>query len=160
MAHRDIMLRSGRVAGAVGTKPTVVTKFVIEQFPETIPILDFGAGKFRQQSIILEAEGYGVQSFDLEENMELYPPSAMIRGNIMKPVCMLSNVLNVQENTGAILDLVDRIFDVFNPMVIVANYPKSPRYPVPNRKELIEILGRTKSVMEFERTRAFLIWKE
>jgi len=127
MEHRERMVRSGRVSGAVGTKPTVVTQAVLQHIPVSVSIVDFGAGKFQQQTHILRDEGYDVYPHDLPENTKGWNvvDSMMPLG---KCVVMLSNVLNVQEDMKNIAQVIIHAFNKTGASLMIANYPKEPRY--------------------------------
>lgn len=128
-------VRSGRRRGAVGSKPTKVTKVVRElsddmsrEYHCNPVILDFGAGKYAQQTYRLREQGYRVDPYDLEENSADYHQPD--RGN-KYDIVMASNVLNVQET---LIDLLKTILEIkswvkdSDTSLIVVNYPESPRY--------------------------------
>lgn len=125
------MNRSGQRRGAVGTRPTVCTKAVLTlafkgMIDRHAPLLDFGAGKWQQQTGILRGEGFeDVVPYDIGANGNDTPPEPV--GGW--PVVMMSNVVNVQPTMGHIEELFNAAWIMAEHAgLLVFNYPQSPRY--------------------------------
>jgi len=125
------MNRSGQRRGAVGSKPTVCTQTILhlaEQgtIRKDTPVLDFGAGKWAQQTAILRDEGFeDVTPYDIGANGNDVPPEPV--GGW--PVIMMSNVLNVQPTLRHIAELAATTWEMAAGLgLLVCNYPQSPRY--------------------------------
>lgn len=138
-------ITSGRRRGAVGSKPTKVTKAFMARVPVDSPrarlqVLDFGAGKYQLQTRYLWKEGYFVDSYDLPENSEQHVgwvPSGKY-ANIIA-----SNVLNVQETFGELRTTLRQISEKLSPQgLVTVNYPESPRYLALDMEDMRWVLER------------------
>ena len=100
--HKEYMIRSGKVGGAVGVQPTKVTKYVLNIWPPTAKVLDFGAGTNLRQVKILQEHGFLPDARDFGEVMRRWPEGVASFGTD-HDVVMLSNVINVQATRTSIL---------------------------------------------------------
>lgn len=136
--YRAKSLASGRRKGAVGTKPTAVTKYVLGHVPKTKGILDYGAGKFLQQTKILESAGYTVFAHDLEENMAEWEPGYNLSFYEFE-VILLSNVLNVLVNP--LNYTIEYVIQRLAPNgTVIFNLPKEPNISGVTAEEVIGTL--------------------
>ena len=136
--YRTRALASGRRKGAVGTKPTAVTKYVLNNVPKTKGVLDYGAGKFLQQTKILESAGYTVFAHDLEENMAEWEPSYRV-DFCGYDVILLSNVINMLVHP--LWNLGDYIYQhAAADGKVIFNMPKEPNISNITIDEVIDVL--------------------
>lgn len=122
--------KSCRHSGAVGSGPTKVTQFVVENFtPKIGKILDLGSGKVPRQTELLRQEGFDVGAYDLPENNEIgvhiTPRDLYI--DTRWDVILLSNVLNVQKSIVVATDLVEWARRK-GARIIIFNLPNDPVY--------------------------------
>ena len=148
----DKRIRSGRVRGAVGTGPTKVTKFILDEvrfkerwghkrYVETHRVLDFGCGKYNTQAKILFKEDIGVDCYDVPENAPGFEWEP-IGGTYRYDTIMLSNVINVQDNLSKLDATLRKAVSFLAPGgVIVANYPSTPRYLGLNKRDMRRVLS-------------------
>lgn len=124
------MMKTARGAGAVGGKPTLVTRAALERVDPNTSVLDFGAGPKANQSRILQEQGFSnVTSTDLPESIERSEGllRALREGEQFNTV-LASNVANVQSNPAEIRSLFRQII----PRVeadggVIMNFPAEPR---------------------------------
>ncbi len=122
----SIANKTSRSAGAVGGKPTVVTKAVKEIADKNDSILDFGAGKGAKQSELLRESGFkNVTSHDFGANTfeGVHDVNALSR---KYDVVQVSNVLNVQDDIAMLQGTLEQVAGVTKKKAIL-NYPSSPR---------------------------------
>ena len=143
--QRQRMVSSGRSKGFTGKTP-VSWEYAKEILSKNDKVLDYGAGKNAVQSQELAEKGYDITPYDLPENQVkgLHDMNAL-RDRYKYTVA--SNVLNVQPNPSAVLDVLEEIYDTLEPGgSMIANYPTSPRYTGMTAgaiKQLIEEAGFT-----------------
>lgn len=122
--------KSCRSKGAVGSKPTAVTKHVMEFYAPSIgKVLDFGAGKVPRQTELLRQQGYDVHAWDVDENRVLgvHASPREIFIDTAWDVILLSNVLNVQKSIVVATDLVEWARRK-GARIIIFNLPNDPVY--------------------------------
>jgi len=164
VTHQERMLASGCKGGAVGVKPTVVTQYVLENYDKNIPLVDYGAGKYMRQTKLLREHGYRVLPLDLMEYMnewgaeEILPPGQeKFEGPI---VVMASNVMNVLQFLEDIPEMVDEAFSWGEDVsVMVANFPKEPRYNGASKAEVVAALSDRYHV-KLEPKNLLVIWRK
>lgn len=129
--HLVKMNRSGQRRGAVGSRPTVCCRKILDMVEEgTISpdasVFDFGAGKWAQQTAILrDRAGLHVTPYDVGENDHGTELSEVYCHDVV----MMSNVLNVQESMGHVEALLNRLnCEMRRGTLMVCNLPQSPRY--------------------------------
>lgn len=129
--HLARMNRSGQRGGAVGKKPTVCTRLVLDWIEEGIlrgdeKVCDFGAGKKAAQTAILRDAGLrDVTPYDIGANDH----GTTFRDIEGSDVVVLSNVLNVQDSMESVETLLGAIFRLMAPGgLLVCNLPREPRY--------------------------------
>ena len=141
--HIAKMNRSGQRKGAVGSNPTRCTLTVLRlkhqgRIDRYAPLLDFGAGKWAQQTAILRDAGFqDVTPYDMGENGHHEAPEPV--GGW--PVIMMSNVLNVQGSIEDIRELAAQTWGLASARgLMVCNYPRSPRYSNASTQEVLAAL--------------------
>lgn len=129
--HLARMNRSGQRGGAVGSKPTVCTRLVLDWFeygalPIDAKVCDFGAGKKAAQTAILRDAGLlYVTPYDIGANDHGTTPED-IRGS---DLVILSNVLNVQDSMESAEELLIQIYHLLaSGGSLVCNLPREPQY--------------------------------
>jgi hypothetical protein len=139
--HLASMNRSGQRRGAVGSKPTQATRWLINEAREGMispdaKVTDFGAGKWAQQTHLLRAEGFSdVTPYDVGANTH-NTESGDIHGS---DVVLLSNVLNVQDTVRNMQELLYFIRDILADQgILICNLPRTPRYGNITERDVIE----------------------
>lgn len=129
--HLARMNRSGQRGGAVGSKPTLCTRFLLrlaDLNPElrNRDVFDFGAGKKAQQTAILRDAGFSsVTPYDIGANDH----GTELSDAIGHQIVLMSNVLNVQDSTGSQRKLLRELRNnVEFGTTLVCNLPQEPRY--------------------------------
>lgn len=137
------MNRSGQRGGAVGSKPTVVTRAVLNMVqPESdrmlTDVLDFGAGKKAAQTRILLDEGFWhVYPYDVGDNAHDGARPDTLRYDVV----MMSNVLNVQPTLGHIHVVLDQARNFLRPSgMLICNLPREPRYGNYGEREVAAVI--------------------
>ena len=129
--HMARMNRSGQRGGAVGRKPTVCTRKLLELEREGSAfrheaVFDFGAGKWALQTALLEGEEWeDVTPYDVGANSHGTTLEDMARADYV----LLSNVLNVQATARDVVELLATIGEhVKSNAILICNLPREPRY--------------------------------
>ena len=129
--HLDRMNRSGQRRGAVGSKPTQATRWILDEAQHGAIgynefVVDFGAGKWAQQTAILRDAGFtDVIPYDVGANDHGTEVGDIQGCNVV----LLSNVLNVQDTIENMEQLLHLIRSILAPMGrLVCNLPREPRY--------------------------------
>lgn len=129
--HMARMNRSGQRGGAVGKKPTVCTRKLLELEQEGSAfrheaVFDFGAGKRALQTALLEDEGWeDVTPYDVGANDHGTSLMDMERADYI----LLSNVLNVQDSVRTMRDVLDTIGEYAKrDAILICNLPRDPSY--------------------------------
>jgi Methyltransferase domain len=141
--ERGKMMGTARGSGSVGGQPTLVTRAAIERVTPTETVLDFGAGPQARQTQLLRERGFtAVTATDL-------PESVTASKGVLEPVkpgttfdtVLASNVLNVQPHRAALQSTVEQIASHVRPGGrAILNYPKDPRRPGLNGREMEDFL--------------------
>lgn len=139
---------SCRHAGAVGNKPTAVTKYFMSNYsPAVGKVLDFGSGNVPQQTYLLLLEGFDVAPYDVPENCVkgIHATNGELYIDTNWDVILLSNVLNVQASAEDAAKLVAWAVRR-DARIVIFNLPDDPMYwgsgrPYEKRIELLHALA-------------------
>jgi len=121
--------KSCRHSGAVGSKPTRVTRHLMDNYgPEVGKVLDFGSGKVPRQTELLRQAGFDVHATDLPENhvIGVHATPRAVYIDTAWDVVLVSNVLNVQASPDRAAELIANLIRVKKPRVIIFNLPNAP----------------------------------
>jgi len=129
--HLARMNRSGQRAGAVGSRPTLVTQALQSLEREGIvrkdaKVLDFGAGKRAAQTAILRNEGWkDVTPYDIGTNGN----GEELEDFAIYDVVLMSNVLNVQPTIEKLREVLYQVWrNTRHRGILICNLPREPRY--------------------------------
>jgi hypothetical protein len=129
--HLARMNRSGQRAGAVGSRPTLVTQALQSMEREgtvwkDAKVLDFGAGKRAAQTAILRNEGWtDVTPYDIGSN----GTGKELPDFPIYDVVLMSNVLNVQPTIGHQRHVLYQVWrNTRHRGIMICNLPREPRY--------------------------------
>ena len=140
--------RTARSSGAIGSKPTVCTQYLIDNCvnPRAF-VLDFGAGPKSQQANILRGRGFQhVYAYDIGKN---YNPdqhvSPFYRSGIPLSnydIVFASNVLNVQPDLSHLKSTISQLHSLVEHSsgILICNFPKKPRKNECSDTRLYDIL--------------------
>ena len=124
------MMKTARSAGAIGAKPSLVTRAAIERIDPGQRVLDFGAGPAARQTQLLREAGFGnVTATDLPESIERSAGALRALGpDEVFDTVLASNVANVQPDVPALRSLMQQIVErVDAGGGAIVNFPNSPR---------------------------------
>ena len=129
-AELSKIMKTARAAGAIGQKPSLVTRAALERVQPGSRVLDFGSGPKANQSRLLRESGFtDVTSTDLPESIQASGGlvRALNEGEVFDTV-LASNVLNTTPNVDAMRNILDQIAGRISPGGnSILNFPNSPR---------------------------------
>jgi hypothetical protein len=113
--------KTARRGGAVGVKPTAVTRWTEKLAYKGLRILDYGSGQKQIQTRHLRSLKLDVTPYDFNLN-----PDAL---NEEWDIIMVSNVINIQPDMKTLRGVFKEVGELLRAYSSFAlfNYPKSPR---------------------------------
>jgi len=160
--HLARMNRSGQRGGAVGSKPTVVTRMLQRlerdgRIRKDQAVLDFGAGKRAAQTALLRDEGWeDVTPHDIGTNSHEEESGSPTGADVV----LLSNVLNVQDSIESIITVLTHAWCYAkHGGLLICNLPREPRYGHYGEQDVMQALHWAGwDIMETEQYGSGRIW--